>query len=501
MTFFSRALSTALILAPLSLLPSAPARAAEFTLANELQPHLADLVPLYGPEMMSHPLVIEDPEETYFTAYNVIRMEGEIAPGDADRFSALYHELFESTGRYPYVLVMDSPGGNFLAGIELGERLGTEAYIDAIRLKAVIVLEGERCLSACALAFALAGDSEDNAPRMIETGGLVGFHMGILPEKTQRSQAEVGQIMGLTYDIMQSYLGLLRDGRNPLTLMLEALQHREAASFFLLGAEARAADLGFVPMARGPLAAPISAAALDLDTLGSLCNAAMWAAPGLVDEVSYDYWSNPGYQHEGGPASLTLASALAGPGDRLMGQVGNGGYCYAGIDAEGALRMQVGQDMSQSYETSPKTGEPVAAGWFHAGANTPAAEDLGPVPVALLAEALGCPGGVFARDWTRWMDDHHPETPAETRPLPPLPLKRAVTLRAEPGLAAEGLGEVPAGTQIEVQDCRLTGDNQAVWYRITDQGRTGWISARFASILGLESDQRPVVAHSLEAGR
>lgn len=141
------------------------------------------------------------------------------------------------------------------------------------------------------------------------------------------------------------------------------------------------------------------------------------------------------------------------------------------------------------------------AGWLHAGANTPAAEDLGPVPAALLADALGCRGGVFARDWASWMDDHHPETPAETQPLPPLPLKRAVTLRAEPGLEAEGLGELPAGTQIEAQDCRMTGDNQALWYRITDQGRTGWISARFASILGLESDRRPVVAHSLEAGR
>ncbi|MBZ4021666.1 hypothetical protein CKO11_04225 [Rhodobacter sp. TJ_12] len=475
-----------------------PAQAATFTLANEVQPQLAELVRLYDGDPRAHPLAIENPDEPFFSAHNVIRMEGPIEAGDAARFDALYAQLFEDTGRYPYVLVMNSPGGNFLAGIELGAALGNNAYEDALRLKAVVVLEGERCLSACALAFALAGARSDGEPRMIASGGLVGFHMGILPEKTQRSQAEVGQIMGLTYDIMQSYLGLLRDGRNPLTLLYEALQHRTAGSFFLLGAEPRALDLGFVPVGRGALAAPVQAAALDLDTLGSLCNSAEWAQPGLVDEISYDFWSHPGYMGQDRFNAMTLAEALPGPGAVLMAQLGNGSHCFAGIGADGAVRMQALQVNAPDYDSMPKPARKVAGQWFEAGANSPALADLPPVTTALLAEALGCPDGRLAQGWEDWMADHHPEDRAPPRPFPDtLPIKRAVSLRAAPGLDAERLGELPAGSQIAVQDCRVTTGNQGVWYQITHAGQTGWISARFASMLGTDTSARPIHTHVL----
>lgn len=471
-------------------------RAAEFSLANDLQPHLAQLAPVFGGDPASRPLAIERPDDLHFSAHHVIRMKGPIEPGDAARFTTLYDKLYKDTGITPYVLVMDSPGGNFLAGIELGEALGTEAYIDALRLKAVVVLEGERCLSACALAFALAGSNLNDEPRMIESGGLVGFHMGVLPEKTQRSQAEVGQIMDLTYDIMQSYLGLLRDERNPLVLLLEAVRHRDAASFFLLGAEPRAADLGFVPMARGQAAAPVSAAALDLDTLGSMCNSMAWTLPGLVDEIGYDHWNNPAYWGEGGGLRMTLKDALAGPDAVIMSDAGNFARCYASIGPSGELRAVVRHSDAPDYDSMPKPGERIEGGWFQAGANTPAQEDLPVVANAVLADTLGCPGGTLATRWSSWMDDIHPEKPAEFRPFPPdLPLKRAVTLRADAGLEGKVLAEVPAGTPLTVKDCQLVDDSQAVWYQIDHQGQTGWISARFASIFTYDFDSRAVHAH------
>jgi hypothetical protein len=162
------------------------------------------------------------------------------------------------------------------------------------------------------------------------------------------------------------------------------------------------------------------------------------------------------------------------------------------------LRLSMGHRSYDTYEDSPKIGKKVWGGWFHAGANTPTLDELPHVSVAILADALGCPGGEFASHWDRWMDDNDPATRRPPEPFPAdIPLKRAVTLRSAPGLDAEVLLELPAGTQISPQDCRLVDDNQAIWYEVTHEGVTGWLSARFASVSTVtDLDQRSVPSYT-----
>lgn len=432
---------------------AAPSLAAEFTIANDLKPHLQELVYLYGQEAFSHPLKIDRPDDIYFDGYNVIRMDGVIEQGDAERFGALYSAVQEETGHYPYVLVMNSPGGNFLEGIKLGEMLGTEAYIDAIQLKAVVVLEGDRCLSACALAFALSGSSDSQEPRIIEDGGVIGFHMGMLPEKAQRTQAEVGQIMSLTYDVMQSYLSLLRDGRNPLTLLMEALNHRTADSFFYLGAEPRAFDLGFAPAGRGLVAQPVSAAAMDVQTVGHLCNLMAWSLPGLADEIDLDFWQFPSFWRDKTKNNMSFSDLLKEKNVTvLLGTVGNGERCLAGIDENGALRMTVPSWRSVQFaDVDCSTSEEA---WCRINTQDINAADLPPVSTSSLAFALDCPNGQLPEQWGYWTNDNFPEEPAERVAFDrSREVTRTVRLRAMPGLDTESLGEVAAQTTVELLGC------------------------------------------------
>ncbi|PZQ97810.1 MAG: hypothetical protein DI533_11670 [Cereibacter sphaeroides] len=101
----------------------------------------------------------------------VIRMEGPVEPGDDERLRA-------AAGRTdPYgntILWMNSDGGNFEAGLALGDAI-TELHL------MTFVGPGQRCLSACAFAF-LAGQAQideqgrTTPTRQLHTEGILGFH-------------------------------------------------------------------------------------------------------------------------------------------------------------------------------------------------------------------------------------------------------------------------------------------------------------------------------------
>ncbi|QPZ92196.1 hypothetical protein [Thioclava electrotropha] len=109
-----------------------------------------------------------------------IHIRGEIAPGDAETFrnlitdkaSEIFDPITGGVNMRPVVVSLDSDGGDFYEGLKLS---------DSIRGFATFVGKGDRCLSACAIAFLggsermLRGYPMWNA-RYVHTEGVVGFH-------------------------------------------------------------------------------------------------------------------------------------------------------------------------------------------------------------------------------------------------------------------------------------------------------------------------------------
>ena len=87
----------------------------------------------------------------------LILLTGEITSDDPARFGRAI------LGAEKVVVALSSPGGNLLAGIQLGRVIRIRGY-------RTLVPGGSRCASACALAW-LAG-----TPRHLQPNSLIGFH-------------------------------------------------------------------------------------------------------------------------------------------------------------------------------------------------------------------------------------------------------------------------------------------------------------------------------------
>tara|TARA_R110002049_G_scaffold142277_2_gene304135 strand:+ start:11670 stop:13088 length:1419 start_codon:yes stop_codon:yes gene_type:complete len=401
--------------------------------------------------------------------YGVFRLSGVIETGDAEKLAQMQQALWDEGKFYAWVLVLDSPGGNFLEGIKLGKALKENLSSQDPALIATYVLDGDTCLSACAMAFALAATLRDfegsDASRFIETGARLGFHMGALPEHVATQTAQVREVMNLTYDIMASYTEILRDKTNPVILVQEALNHREADSFFEVRAGQRALDLGFLPVTSGPLANPVYAYALPMSAVEAMCRSLLHASTVQTTIVTDEY----DFLSASDAREVTLsefADARGWAGYSASFTSGEG--CQIGVTADQRLLLNV-------------TRAPVpCADGSHPGdrwcALAEPPETL--ATVAVLADALGCPGGVFHRSFTAWSQDRtgiawaFDETWQRTT-------RAAVNMRAEPGLDTAIVGELGAGQGITVSDCRVTQDSQALWFQVQDGAQPGWISARF----------------------
>jgi hypothetical protein len=115
-----------------------------------------------------------------------ISVEGELALGDEKRFADAAIGLSDA------IVGLNSPGGNMLAGIEIGQ---------AIRLKGfrTLVPQGFQCASACAFAW-LGG-----TPRLMGQGATVGFHAMFTTENGQNTVSSAGNAVVGAY---LSQLGL-----------------------------------------------------------------------------------------------------------------------------------------------------------------------------------------------------------------------------------------------------------------------------------------------------
>ncbi|ABA80684.1 hypothetical protein GQF56_18825 [Rhodobacter sphaeroides] len=165
--------------------PAPPSPADLFAPASvpQMRPYRPDLRPAPGtdgPQMRPMPARLEFGGEGAR-----VTLTGQIAAGDAARFSA----LLEQRGERPEVVELDSSGGVVSEALLIGRQiraLGAATEVEA----------GAVCLSAC--PYLLAGGVE----RRVAEGGLVGVHQhyfgenSLLPaflavEDVQRGQAEV----------------------------------------------------------------------------------------------------------------------------------------------------------------------------------------------------------------------------------------------------------------------------------------------------------------------
>src|SRR6266487_6885060 len=88
---------------------------------------------------------------------NVVMVEGLLVAEDGDQFAA-------KTASLPSAFVaFSSDGGSLVAGLRIGEAIRRKGF-------STIVPDGQRCASACALAW-LGG-----VERFIGTDGKIGFH-------------------------------------------------------------------------------------------------------------------------------------------------------------------------------------------------------------------------------------------------------------------------------------------------------------------------------------
>ena len=109
-------------------------------------------------------------------AYAIVTLEGDLELDDDIRFQA-------QVGRLKWARVrFNSDGGNPLAGIAIGK---------IIRLKSfeTVVLNGQRCASACAIAW-LGGSH-----RFMEDGAHIGFHAAYVQKAGQPTVSGVGNAL------------------------------------------------------------------------------------------------------------------------------------------------------------------------------------------------------------------------------------------------------------------------------------------------------------------
>lgn len=88
----------------------------------------------------------------------VVLVAGALAYGDGERFTAMTAALPKTT-----MVVFNSPGGNLLAGLTIGETIRKRGYT-------TLVGDGSTCASSCAIAW-LGGSK-----RYLASGGRLGFH-------------------------------------------------------------------------------------------------------------------------------------------------------------------------------------------------------------------------------------------------------------------------------------------------------------------------------------
>jgi hypothetical protein len=386
---------------------------------------------------------------------NVIVVSGVIKKGDAARLEKILNDW----SYYYSGIVFDSPGGNFLDGLKLAKTIRKAWEGNDENLGGVFVLKGSRCLSACALAFAGSVDPyhDQHDTRFIEVGAQLGFHMGILPEKSADQLVRADDMLSLTYDIVAEYTTLIASKRNPTALLQEALKHRKSSSFYLVEANIVAWALGFSPVSNGLLAKQVGPSILDDGLADSICNTIL--AYGKIYktgvEMDLDQFNN--YNQA---VSIKLLNDLSSQRPLYAMSAGNVYSCQINIDKNGFVGALVWRGTGKCNDTTRDR----QFGWCISKER-----QVWQVSTAILADSLGCPGGAFSPPGTNYF---YVKKRTGT-------IKRDVNMRTTPSLKAGIVSQLAAGAKIEISDCRIVDDSQGVWFEISNKAGKGWASARY----------------------
>lgn len=458
-----------LIAALLCLLTTLPAAALEVTQRNDLAPRLSALRSLYNDNWQ--------PDDQTFANATIFYLSGPIERGDTEKVRAA---LETTWGKY---IVFDSPGGSFLEGIALGNYVTSIMENQDPDIYGVFVLKDGPCLSACALAVALSTSTRDISEgrdyRYIEHGARLGFHMGLLPEAQATQSVQAREMMNLTYDITQAYTSLIMGGVAPPILLAEALEHRDADSFFVLGGGVRTHAMRMTPVGPAHMARAIDQNALTMDTVERLCFGAFLAEPTVPRSfVDYEFGEIRGLGQD--TASFSLADFTASLGSRRIAASHNGAaHCQVELRDDGSVGLRV--------SPRPLPCDPGDAAWCAVrDTDTP----LPNASVAMLADAFGCHSGRLTRETVYWGADLYGVANSPNQFPSTRKIARAVNMRDAPSLTAARVGSLDTGAEVNLRDCAIVDGPQGVWMQVEAGGRTGWISARFLDPYGLW-DQRP----------
>lgn len=297
-----------------------------------------------------------------FKSYLHIRIEGDIAPGDAEKFTKLITEkgaeIFDTmsggVNLREVVVSFNSGGGDFYAGLKLS---------DAIRGFATYVGKGDRCLSACAVAFLggrvrmLRGYPEWPA-RYVHSQGVVGFHAPfssltsnlMIPDGTPFS-AQLGRQIAL------QFYAQAQDAINELTRRMDDWKLSPNFVFAMIGKK-------FAPNDTRPLSEQFllinTYAALEETRTILLADRVLYprqiGMEGAINACDYLIYANTG--RHGQVALFPMASAAIpehGPfGEGPVGEVEDGvAVSYKGFPTSGgpAPRLRTKADGQLDYHT------------------------------------------------------------------------------------------------------------------------------------------------------
>jgi len=138
-------------------------------------------------------------------------VSGEIDKSSPEKFRKAVNGL----EKYGVEIHLDSPGGNLVAGIELGRLIRKFGFNTSINKQTsdVYTFEKSECFSACAMTF-LGGSF-----RYISEGSLYGVHRFYNDSKTSKNDLDTGQILNT---LITNYI--IEMGVNPslLNLIIQA---------------------------------------------------------------------------------------------------------------------------------------------------------------------------------------------------------------------------------------------------------------------------------------
>jgi hypothetical protein len=109
-------------------------------------------------------------------AHAIVIVAGDLLPGDDIVFRTHVGRLTKA------VVAFNSDGGSLLAGIEIGKTIRLKSF-------ATVVLDGQRCASAC--AFAWLGGS----PRFMGSDSFIGFHAAYVERGGRATETGVGNAL------------------------------------------------------------------------------------------------------------------------------------------------------------------------------------------------------------------------------------------------------------------------------------------------------------------